>query len=274
MKLIGVVSIALMLLFGCSKNNGVVTKGSGLKYKDDTTGTGKIAEKGDLVTFHFKGWIVGDSSNLFTDWSGNKDMQKYSIGDSRMYKRPVVYVLGSESLMNGLDEGIEGMKVGGTRTIILPAKVSKRKVAYGPIPPNADLKFVVNLIDAKTAPVVKEWDVDSTKLVTTKSGLKYAIVEKGTGDKIKDGDTVTVDYSGYLLDGKKFDSSVEREEPFTFVVGQRGVIIGWDEGITYLNKGAKARFVIPPDLGYGPRPMGKIPPNSTLVFDVHVLDVK
>ena len=77
---------------------------------------------------------------------------------------------------------------------------------------------------------------------------------------------VVVHYSGFLLDGTKFDSSVERDEPLTFVAGAGQVIPGWDEGLLLLKKGSKARFIIPSNLAYGDRDLGKIPPNSTLSF--------
>ncbi|HRP92755.1 MAG TPA: FKBP-type peptidyl-prolyl cis-trans isomerase, partial [Ignavibacteriaceae bacterium] len=80
--------------------------------------------------------------------------------------------------------------------------------------------------------------------------------------------------SGFLLDGTKFDSSVERDEPFTFVAGVGQVIPGWDEGVQLMKKGSKARLIVPSNLAYGDRDLGKIPPNSTLIFDVEVLDVK
>ncbi|MFZ1281290.1 MAG: FKBP-type peptidyl-prolyl cis-trans isomerase, partial [Ignavibacteriaceae bacterium] len=84
---------------------------------------------------------------------------------------------------------------------------------------------------------------------------------------------IVVHYSGFLLDGTKFDSSVERDEPLTFMAGVGQVIPGWDEGLLLLKKGSKARLVIPDSLAYGDRDLGKIPPKSTLVFDVEIVDV-
>jgi len=109
----------------------------------------------------------------------------------------------------------------------------------------------------------------------TESGLKYAILKDTDGQKPENGQTVVVHYSGWLPDGKNFDSSYKRNQPFEFVLGARQVIRGWDEGIALLQKGEKAQLVIPPALGYGQRGIpGVIPPNSTLIFDVELIDIK
>ena len=109
---------------------------------------------------------------------------------------------------------------------------------------------------------------------TTSSGLKYIIQEQGDGDKPHAGDRVSVHYSGYLLDGTKFDSSYDRKKPFEFSLGQGRVIKGWDEGVALLNIGTKAKFFIPANLAYGSRGAGGvIPPNATLIFEVELLDI-
>lgn len=108
----------------------------------------------------------------------------------------------------------------------------------------------------------------------TASGLYYKITEKGNGKKPKKGDQVAVHYTGMLLDGKVFDSSLYRGQPLNFAVGIGQVIEGWDEGILLLNEGDKARLVIPSDLAYGSQGAGGvIPPNAALVFDVELVRV-
>lgn len=109
-------------------------------------------------------------------------------------------------------------------------------------------------------------------VITTESGLQYEVVAAGEGDKPVATDIVKVHYTGTLIDGTKFDSSVDRGEPATFPLNR--VIPGWTEGVQLMSVGAKYRFYIPSDLGYGPAGAGTIPPNSALIFDVELLGIE
>ena len=114
----------------------------------------------------------------------------------------------------------------------------------------------------------------SGKPTTTKSGLKYWELKKGTGAVAKTGDNVKVHYTGWLTDGKKFDSSLDRGTPFEFKLGQGMVIKGWDEGVAGMKVGGKRQLRIPAELGYGDKGAGGvIPPNAELVVDVELLGV-
>jgi len=111
--------------------------------------------------------------------------------------------------------------------------------------------------------------------VTTASGLKYTDEKVGTGAEAKPGQTAVVHYTGWLTDGKKFDSSKDRGQPFSFPLGGGRVIKGWDEGVQGMKVGGVRKLTIPPQLGYGASGAGGvIPPNATLVFEVELLDVK
>ncbi len=116
------------------------------------------------------------------------------------------------------------------------------------------------------------------KMTTTKTGLKYTDQKVGTGDVAMKGNSVQVHYTGWLYvdskRGAKFDSSVDRNMPFQFKLGGREVIAGWDEGVEGMKVGGKRELIIPPDLAYGPREVGRlIPANSTLDFEVELLKV-
>jgi len=111
-------------------------------------------------------------------------------------------------------------------------------------------------------------------VVTTPSGLKYTDLVIGTGSEATTGQTVKVHYTGWLTDGKKFDSSLDSGRPFAFPLGDGRVIKGWDEGVPGMKVGGTRRLIIPPQLGYGARGAGGvIPPNAELVFEVQLLGI-
>ncbi len=124
-------------------------------------------------------------------------------------------------------------------------------------------------MEANVKQIKQQWP----EAITTPSGLKYVVVQKGTGtDTPASGTMVKAHYTGKLLDGTKFDSSYDRGEPISFPVGQGRVIKGWDEAFLTMTKGEKRTLIIPADLAYGPSGRGPIPPNATLVFEVELVD--
>ena len=114
----------------------------------------------------------------------------------------------------------------------------------------------------------------SEEIIETAGGLGYVDIVEGTGATPKAGESVTVHYTGWLKSGQKFDSSVDRGQPFVFTIGRSQVIKGWDEGVAAMRVGGKRKLVIPAHLGYGDRGAGRvIPPGATLIFEVQLLGV-
>jgi len=145
------------------------------------------------------------------------------------------------------------------------------------------LKLLVGLALLSACPAFVATAADSGEskaahpgqLVITDSGLEYIDLVTGTGKEAGRGDTATVHYTGRLEDGTKFDSSLDREQPFSFRIGAGQVIKGWDEGVTGMKVGGKRKLMIPPHLGYGARGAGGvIPPNAKLTFEVELLNLR
>jgi peptidylprolyl isomerase len=138
---------------------------------------------------------------------------------------------------------------------------------------------ITSIVSASILTMTDDASAQSAKPVTTSSGLQMIDTQQGTGAQPKQGQTAVVHYTGYLSQngakGGKFDSSVDRGQPFEFPVGAGRVIKGWDEGVATMKVGGKRTLIIPPQLGYGERGAGGvIPPNATLIFDVELLGVK
>lgn len=231
----------------------------GLKVIVAGKGKGEKVENGDEVTIHYNGML---SDFSFFDSSNRR-------------KQPIKVKIGSQQVIQGWELAIPTLHVGDTARLIIPAELGYGSKAKSNIPANSTLIFDVVIVSTKKPMKIVPYNVEGKTLKKTASGLQYIVVQEGTGKKPLKGSVVDVHYSGYLLDGKRFDSSVERGTPFSFKVGMQYVIKGWDEGLLLMTEGAKYRFIIPYDLAYGESGMPPvIPAKATLVFDVELLGVK
>lgn len=230
------------------------TTENGVEYAILEAGEGDEVASGDIITFGFKAWL--DDGTLFDDSDQGGGPAQFQLGQSRL---------------PGLDEGIIGMKIGETRQLRIPPELAYGEEGAGDvIPPNATIIFEIALKDFVTTPKL----VMADEYTTTDSGLEYALLQEGEGDEAKEGDSVSVHYSGWLEDGSLFDSSISRGNPFPFTIGQGSVIPGWEEGVVGMKVGETRQLRIPPDLAYGEQGFPpQIPANSTLIFNVELIQL-
>jgi peptidylprolyl isomerase len=238
------------------------TTASGLQFEDTTVGDGKLAQAGQDVSVHYTGWLFVDGKRT-TKFDSSLDRRE-----------PFEFELGAGMVIKGWDEGVQGMKIGGKRTLVIPPGLGYgARGAGGVIPPNATLCFEVELLGVSGGP-----EPVSLNLTQTASGLQFDDQVVGDGAEAQAGQRVQVHYTGWLfkdgLRGKKFDSSKDRGQPFRFRLGGGEVIQGWDEGVQGMKVGGRRMLVLPPELGYGAYGAGGvIPPNATLLFEVELLGV-
>lgn len=249
----------LLLLWSCESEPETQITEEGIEITDLEIGDGAEVGENDFVTMHFTGYLEDGEVFETTERSG----------------QPVTFQLGAgEFNLEGWEIGMQGMREGGKRELVLPPDMAAGEEGInGLIPPNEIVTLEVELVEANTPP--DQWDYDEQDLVELEDGLQYVIQEEGSGQQPESGDAVRVHYSGFLPDGHLFDSSHLREEPFSFTVGEGRVIEGWDLGVMDMREGERRTLVIPPELGYGEqgRPP-TIPPNTRLTFDVELLEIR
>ncbi len=235
------------------------TTASGLQFVDLKIGSGAVVTKTNVVATNYTIWVKGDPENLYIT--------------SSLSKSPITFTVGTGSVVfPGWEEGVTGMKLGGKRLLIVPPNLALGDQGGGDIPPKATLIMEIDLVSNQEAR--KPAKVEDKDFTTTASGLKYYDLVVGTGATPQNGQTVVVHYTGWLLDGTQFDSSVDRGQPFSFTLGSGSVIQGWDEGVLTMKVGGKRQLVVPPSLAYGSSGSGGvIPANATLVFEVELLEI-
>ena len=231
---------------------------SGLKYIVVSKGRGIKVDTGMMVRIHYTGFF--ENGKIFDSSIERGEPIKIPIGEGKVIK--------------GWDEGITKLCVGDKARLLIPYTLAYGETERGSIPAKSNLIFDVEILSADKIEKPIPYNVEGKDTLVTSSGLKYIIVNKGTGTAAAEGKKVSVHYTGYFTDGSLFDSSVERGEAFSFVLGGGQVIKGWDEGVALMKMGDKFRFVIPYHLAYGENEYGPIPGKSTLVFDVELLNVE
>ena len=249
-----------------------------------------LTVNGSPILVHYTGWLFDATK---PDGKGKQ------FDTSRTRVAPYSFIVGVGKVIKGWDQGVIGMKVNGKRTLIIPANLAYGERERPNIPANSNLIFDIEIINilarsdgaqattlpaasaplpAATAPMRLESKA-SLPMVATELTLIDQVV--GTGKTAEAGVPVSVHYTGWLYDaklpggkGKKFDSSVDRGQPFVFPLGGKRVIRGWDEGVVGMKVAGKRTLIIPPQYGYGERGAGDaIPPNAALIFDVELIDV-
>jgi FKBP-type peptidyl-prolyl cis-trans isomerase len=261
---------------------------TGIYYLETKKGTGKSAVKDGYVSAHYTVYLLG----------GEKLFSTIERGE------PVDFKFGSQFENKGFQEVISMMREGGKANAIVPSAM-----AFGPkgagsvVPPFSTLYYEIELVKIMSNDEFERKQADKTAkqkaeaaqmekgegasiqkylkdnnlkpTTTLPSGLIYIEKQAGSGPKPVDGKKVKVQYTGKLLDGTQFDSSVERGQPYEFAIGRKAVIEGWDLGIALMNEGGKAILIIPSKLAYKDKGAGDIiPPFAPLVFDVELVEVE
>ena len=259
------------------------SKTSGLSYVMHKSNKGPKLKLDDVVTLNLK-YITSKDSLVFDSWKMGK---------------PIQLKIAKSSFKGDLMDGLTLLTVGDSASFLINADSLFTKTFGAPRPAFIDsssfLSFTVKVISTTTDAALKAEELKAEKENAMKeneviakyiadkqitpskssSGLMYIISEPGAGEQAQAGKTVKVHYTGRLLDGTKFDSSLDRNEPIEFKLGQGMVIKGWDEGIALLKVGGKALLIIPSDLAYGSRGAGGvIPPFSPLTFEVELVSVQ
>ncbi|MCW3071396.1 MAG: Peptidylprolyl isomerase [Bacteroidetes bacterium] len=239
------------------KKPKTVKTASGLEYTITSKGNGKKAQAGDKVKVHYTGKLLNDT-----------------IFDSSVQRgQPFEFKVGAGQVIKGWDEAFQLLEEGDKATIKFGPELGYGERAMGKIPANSTLIFDVELIEVIEG--ARPFDVKGKDTVKTASGLQYIVVKANkSGEQAVSGTKVVANYSAFLIDGKMFDSSIERGQPLKANIGKGQLFAGLEEGLALMHKGEKARIIIPSKLAFGEKGSGPIPPNADIIFDVEMMDVQ
>ncbi len=232
---------------------------SGLQFFEIIEGDGEIPESGDPVRMHYTAWLE----------DGTRIDSSLDAGE------PLAFELGSDQVFEGWNEAVALMQVGDKWQIIIPSELALGEEGAGNvIPPDSNLIMQLELLEILPAAPEVPTEIDDDEYTTTDSGLQYVDLEEGVGDEVAEGDVATMNYTGWLEDGSRFDSSYSRGRPLTISVGSGQLIPGWNEGVLGMKPGGRRQLIIPPELAYGAEGSGEvIPPDSTLIFEIELVEV-
>ncbi|MBE2221324.1 MAG: FKBP-type peptidyl-prolyl cis-trans isomerase [Anaerolineae bacterium] len=238
---------------------------TGLKYYDLVEGEGISPEDGSIVQANYAIWVLDDVS-------GNPTV----IDDSFAFGQPLSFIMGSQQVFPGWEEGMLGMKPGGSRQLMIPPALAfgEEGIPGAGIGPETTIVMEVELLDVQPAPTAEALTDDDYE--TTDSGLKIAVLNEGSGEEAAEfGDTITVEFTIWVADGERFfTGTATAGQPFTYPIGSGAVFPGWDEGVTGMTVGEKRQLLIPSELGLGSESVGEIvPANADLLMQVELLDL-
>ena len=242
-----------------TKNINTIPTWTGLYFLEDSVGAGVNPEYYDTVVIDFHASLLDGTT----------------IASSEINGEAFTFYLWDWAFIHGLNEAVSYMNEGSKARAIIPSPLAFGAYSSGVIKPYSTLLYDLELIEVRPGIPVEPFSTEDLLLNTTNSGLQYYKVVQNEEVMVKTGNTVSVQYTAYLPNGNIFDSSVKRESPAEFTVGVGKLIPGFDEGLMLMKVGEKFRFIIPSDLGYGEQgSFPVIPPNSTLTFDIEVLEIK
>jgi len=254
------VYLVILSFLACTSRESIIepitiTLDSGLMIEDVVVGTGDPVDSLAFVTLHYSGYLA--DSSLFETRAAD-DV-------------PLTIQLTRENMISGWFIGIQGMRKGGIRRLVVPPHLAYGTIGIqGIIPPDATLRFDIELHDWQEVP--SQWELESGEWVTQSNGLRFGIHRNGKGRKPAPGDRLTLHYSGYLEDGRIFDSSVYRGQPFEIIIGKGTLIPGWESTLLDMIPGERRTVYIPPTLAFGEAGYAhRIPPNATIRFDIELI---